>query len=87
MHNVTVNIPVPYMLSSAERQAWIDATLKQKDLYLEDIPAEVIDTVYDVPCDVVKMKLQLTNEQYEQWLKALEGSPQSLSMGAKQDDQ
>lgn len=86
MHIVTVNIPVPYMLSSAERQAWIDSTLKQKNLYLEDVAAEVIDTVYDVPYDSVKMKLQLTTEQHEKWLKALEPAEQSISIGVKKDD-
>ena len=87
MHTITVNIPVPYMLSSAERQAWIDATLNQKSLQFEDIEAEVIDTVYDVPYDVVKMKLQLTDEQHNAWLEALSKPSDKFTVEIKQYDQ
>lgn len=83
MHNVNVAVPVPYMLTSLERKAYIDSALKEKALHMNGIIGKITSATYNEELDVLHFELELTDGQKIEWDEAMKPKMQSVSMGVK----
>lgn len=86
MKQIEINVPIPHMLSSAEREAYKHSLLQQKSIQMSGVVGQVVAAEFNEETGRIRLGIQMTDEDHIVWSAATEPKEQSISIGVKQDD-